>query len=89
VLGAAHAALDEDPALLEAKQAYLEAYVEARSAQGHPARDATNVANRLLDYSHTSRTPDPVQHGRRASTVNQKGMCSQQLCSVRRLCPRI
>src|SRR5215216_1364433 len=30
VLGAAHAALDEDPALLEARQAYLEAYAEAR-----------------------------------------------------------
>lgn len=40
VLVAAQAALDEDPALPEARQAYLEAYAEARSAQGPPARDA-------------------------------------------------
>ena len=46
VLGAAQAALGEDPALPAARQAYLEAYVEARSAQGHPARDAT-TAERL------------------------------------------
>jgi tRNA U34 5-carboxymethylaminomethyl modifying GTPase MnmE/TrmE len=41
VLAAAQAALDEDPALPEARQAYLEAYAEARSAQGHSARAAT------------------------------------------------
>jgi hypothetical protein len=46
VLVAAQAALDEDPALPEARQAYLEAYAEARSAQGHPARAAT-TAGRL------------------------------------------
>src|SRR4029453_5672095 len=46
VLGAAQAALDEDPALPEARHAYLEAYAEARSAQGPPARDAT-TAGRL------------------------------------------
>ena len=46
VLAAAQAALDEDPALPEARQAYLEAYAEARSAQGPPARDAT-TAGRL------------------------------------------
>jgi hypothetical protein len=46
VLVAAHAALDEDPALPEARHAYLEAYAEAHSAQGHPARDAT-TAGRL------------------------------------------
>ena len=38
VLAAAQAALGEDPALPAAQQAYLEAYAEARSAQGprHP-----------------------------------------------------
>jgi hypothetical protein len=46
VLGAAQAALGEDPALPAARQAYLEAYAEARSAQGPPARDAT-TAERL------------------------------------------
>src|SRR4030095_11036109 len=46
VLGAAQAALDEAPALREARHAYLEAYAEARSAQGPPARDAT-TAGRL------------------------------------------
>jgi hypothetical protein len=45
VLAAAQAALVEDPALPEARHAYLEAYA-ARSAQGHPARDAT-IAGRL------------------------------------------
>jgi hypothetical protein len=46
VLAAAQAALDEDPALPEARQAYLEAYAEARSAQGHPAGDSRLAAAR-------------------------------------------
>ncbi len=55
VLAAAQAALDEDPALPEARHAYLEAYAEARSAQGPPARDAT-TAGRLAAARTPSRT---------------------------------
>ena len=43
VLVAPQAALDENPALPAARHAYLEAYAEARSAQGHPARAATTA----------------------------------------------
>jgi hypothetical protein len=46
VLAAAQAALDEDPALPAARQAYLEAYAEARSAQGHPVGDSRLAAAR-------------------------------------------
>jgi hypothetical protein len=78
VLAAAQAALDEDPALPEARHAYLEAYAEARSAQGHPARDAT-TAGRLAAARDALTHLEQTQAKRREDVRTQVHMAAELL----------
>src|SRR3954470_21277958 len=78
VLAAAHAALDEDPALPEARHAYLEAYAEARSAQGPPAREAT-TAGRLTAARDALTHLEQTQAKRREDVRTQAHMAAELL----------
>ena len=78
VLGAAQAALGEDPALPAARHAYLEAYVEARSAQGPPARDAT-TAERLAAARDALTHLEQTQAQRREDVRTQVHLAAELL----------
>ena len=78
VLAAAQAALDEDPALPEARQAYLEAYAEAHSAQGPPARDAT-TAGRLAAARDALTHLEQTQAKRREDVRTQVHLAAELL----------
>jgi len=90
VLAAAQAALDEDPALPEARHAYLEAYAEARSAQGPPARDAT-TAGRLaaardalthLEQTQAKRREDVRTQVHRAAELLDAGLSDKDVAAA-------
>src|SRR4030095_17123540 len=78
MLVAARAARVEDPALPEARQAYLEAYAEARSAQGHPARDAT-TAGRLAAARDALTHLEQTEAQRREDVRTQVHMAAELL----------
>jgi len=78
VLVAPQAALDENPALPAARHAYLEAYAEARSAQGHPARAAT-TAERLAAAQDTLAHLEQTQAKRREDVRTQMHMAAELL----------
>jgi hypothetical protein len=83
VLAAAYEALREDPELTKARQAYTEAYAEARSAQGHPTQSHVTAA-RLTQAKATLEHLEQGQAKHRADVRTRIQLAQETLDAAQR-----